>query len=163
MLKSALFAFALLSGGSALALAQAPEQAPASPQQPTNRADLVKTADTNFGQTDINNDGFINRDEMQAAGAKALRQAQEQVQAKATEQFAKLDTDKNGQLSRAEFRAAVNVRPNETPDQLIAKFDSNKDGRVSAAEFRAPALAAFDRLDSNKDGTVTPEEARAGR
>ena len=57
------------------------------------------------------------------------------------QQFTALDTDKNGQVSLAEFKAAATARVSSNPAAALQRFDANKDGKVSAAEFRAPALA----------------------
>ena len=160
-------AFAAALAGAFLAAPLA-AQSPAQPAAPTvlSRAELLNKADANFDKYDTNNDGFINRDEMQNAEAKAVQEMQAKVDAKAAEQFAKMDKDKNGQLTLAEFKAALAIRPNETPDQVVAKYDSNKDGKVSPAEFRAPLLGAFDRVDLDKNGTLSPDEqakAKASR
>jgi hypothetical protein len=49
-----------------------------------------------------------------------------QRQARAHESFVKLDTNRDGQLDRAEFRAQATVR--------FTMLDANNDGRVDAAE-----------------------------
>jgi Ca2+-binding EF-hand superfamily protein len=150
MLKSPLFALALLAGGSALA------QAPAPASQQNTRAEVQKMADTRFGAGDVNNDGFLSRDELQSMTA----QATQQVVAQMEQQFTAMDSDKNGQVSLAEFKAAATARVSPNSEAALQRFDTNKDGKVSATEFRAPVLATFDQVDANKDGIVTQDEAR---
>ena len=150
MLKSPLFALALLAGGPALA------QAPAPASQQNTRAEVQKMADTRFGAGDANNDGFLSRDELQSMTA----QATQQVVAQMEQQFTAMDKDKNGQVSLAEFKAAATARVSPNSEAALQRFDTNKDGKVSATEFRAPVLATFDQVDANKDGIVTQDEAR---
>ena len=70
----------------------------------------------------------------------------------------------NGQLSKAEFMAALPaVKANQTPQQVIGDFDSNKDGKISLAEFQAPRTAVFDKIDTNHDGTISQQELEAMR
>ena len=151
-----LIATAFLAGAAVAAQAQAPA-APA-PAQTVARADFEKNLDASFDKADSNNDGFISRAEVQSMEARTIQQAQEKVDAQVTEQFSKLDTDKNGSLSLAEFKAAAKVKPNQSPEDLLGRFDSNKDGKVSKGEYKALPLGAFDRADLNKDGKVTLEE-----
>ena len=156
MLKFSLIALASLAGGTALA------QAPAAPSQQNTRAEVQKVADSRFAEGDVNNDGFLSRDELQGMTAKATQQVVAQME----QQFTAMDTDKNGQVSLAEFKAAATARVSSNPEAALQRFDANKDGKVSAAEFRTPVLATFDQVDANKDGIVTQDEARkaaAGR
>jgi len=143
--KISLIALGLLAGTAA---AQAP--------QASIRGDVQKQVDTNFDKGDTNNDGFLNRAEIQAMTSKAL----EGVQPKLEAEFKALDKDGNGQISLAEFKAAAFSKLGQNPELTLQKFDTNKDGKVSVAEFRAPVLAAFDRADLNRDGKVTAEEAK---
>jgi Ca2+-binding EF-hand superfamily protein len=80
-------------------------------------------------------------------------------------EFAKLDTNRDGQLSKAEFLAAApQMQAHETAQQIIGSIDSSKDGKVSLQEYQARPLANFNKLDSNHDGTVTQQEiAAAGK
>jgi Ca2+-binding EF-hand superfamily protein len=148
MLKFPLIALASLAGGSALA------QAPAAPSQQNTRAEVQKVADSRFGEGDVNNDGFLTREELQNMTAKATQNVVAQME----QQFTAMDTDKNGQVSLAEFKAAATARVSPNPEATLQRFDANKDGKVSPAEFNAPALAAFDRIDTNKDGTISADE-----
>ena len=150
MLKSPLFALALLAGGAALA------QAPAPASQQNTRAEVQKMADTRFGEGDVNNDNFLSRDELQNMTAKATQQVVAQME----QQFTAMDKDKNGQVSLAEFKAAATAKVSPNAEAALQRFDANKDGKVSATEFRAPVLATFDQVDTNKDGIVTQDEAR---
>jgi Ca2+-binding EF-hand superfamily protein len=79
-------------------------------------------------------------------------------------EFNRLDTNHDGQLSKAEFMAAAPpVRARETPQQLIAAMDGNKDGKISLQEYEAAPLSNFNKLDTNHDGTVSPQEMQAAR
>jgi Ca2+-binding EF-hand superfamily protein len=75
----------------------------------------------NFDKIDANHDGFITPDEMKAAH-----------QAMAQAHWAKIDTDGDGKISRAE------------------------------AQANAPRIAEhFDQIDTNHDGFITPDELKA--
>ena len=156
MYKSLLIA-APMAFAAVAAQAQAPAQ-PSASQTPPTRAEVSQKLDEGFNRVDTNNDGFLSRDEINAAGVKAVQQAQESLDTKAQEEFKKLDTDKNGQLSLAEFRAAAKVNAKATPDEAIQRLDSNKDGKISSAEFKAQTLASYDKADLNKDGKLTADE-----
>jgi Ca2+-binding EF-hand superfamily protein len=120
------------------------------------RGDVQKQIDANFDKGDTNNDGFLNRAEIQAMTSKALDSLQPKLEA----EFKVLDKDGNGQISLAEFKSAAAAKLAQNPELTLSRFDSNKDGKVSGAEFRAPVMAAFDKVDTNKDGKVTADEAK---
>ena len=159
MYKHLLMAAPLVAAAAVPANAQAQSAAPAAPQQLPSRAEVVTKLDEGFNRVDTNHDGFLSRDEISAAGAKAIAQAQQTVDEKVKEEFNKLDTDKNGQLSLAEFKAAAKVAAKASPEEALQRLDANKDGRISAAEFKASTLANYDKVDANHDGKITPEEA----
>lgn len=87
-------------------------------------------------------------------------------------QFGKIDSDKNGQLSRAELEqhemqkalAEAQARNEALFDQL----DVNKNGQISATEFAklvaAPSAISVQpmltRMDGNRDGQVSLVEHR---
>ena len=103
--------------------------------------------------------------------------------------FDKIDTDKNGSLSRTEFVTHHRTMSMDhgmpmdhgkhamTPDgatmdhaapapstasNTFQKLDSNKDGKLSQAEMaKHPMAAHFAMLDADKDGYLSPKEAAA--
>ncbi|NUT00274.1 MAG: hypothetical protein HOP96_04810 [Sphingomonas sp.] len=149
VLKRVMIVALLLTGTAAGARAQSAPQA-------TVRADLVKTVDGNFDKGDVNNDGFLSRNEIANMTGKAAQQLISRME----QEFTQMDKDKNGQVSLAEFKSAATAKLAGNSEATLQRLDSNHDGKVSPNEFRAPALTAFDRVDANKDGKVTPEEAK---
>ena len=88
------------------------------------------------------------------------------VQAKVAEHFAKLDTNRDGSLTKAEadaarqaFRAArverVKERRDDRREHAFERLDSNRDGAVSRAEWDAASAQREQRMaarDRNGDG-----------
>lgn len=140
-----------------------------------SRAEVQTQAATMFDRMDANHDGKL--DQADRAARK-------------TQMFAKLDTDKNGQLSPAELEAGHKLRPGRSEGApggdhagmagmdhgkmgghkmggrgmhggMGRMADANKDGTVTRAEFVAAALTRFDAGDSNRDGSLTPAERQA--
>jgi Ca2+-binding EF-hand superfamily protein len=156
---------------------------------PLTRADAEKRLTEHFAMLDLNHDGVLTRDEI----AKARREHGPEAMMKAhrDREFAALDTDKNGSLSREEFEAPRAMRhmaaldgPPRPPKghpmlrQIVMRHmggpdgammggawfdraDANKDDKVTLAEAKASVLAMFDRADLNHDGIITPDERRA--
>src|SRR5690349_14751307 len=89
------------------------------------------------------------------------------VQTRTAAMFARLDTNHDNVLSRAEFDAVgqqlkarmehASVARGGMAARMFDRADANKDGRVTLAEMQQAALAQFDRADLNHDGTITPE------
>ena len=115
MSKLLSIAAALMAAGAVAAQAQAPAQ-PSQQKLPPTRTEVVQKLDEGFNRVDTNNDGFLDRGEINAAGAKAVAEAQENLNEKVHQEFNKLDVDKNGQLSLTEFSAAAKVRPASGPE-----------------------------------------------
>lgn len=153
MFRPSFFVLTLLSPAPLLAQAAA---APAA--QPLARATFISTMDGEFRKVDGNKDGQLTRIEIEQFQTAANR-ARAQLRSRAL--FARLDADKNGQISAAEF-AKLPLNPPKADASGLLKFDTSKDGKVSLLEHRTATLANFDRLDIDKDGSVSAAEMKAG-
>jgi Ca2+-binding EF-hand superfamily protein len=99
-----------------------------------------------------------------------------------TENFDKLDSDGNGQLSESEIKAAKPPKPmGPPPGMMIEDFFSSSDtdgvsglskNELSAvdassdpgeANFVKNLTENFDKLDTNKDGQLSLDEVKAGK
>jgi Ca2+-binding EF-hand superfamily protein len=136
-----------------------------------------------FAMADANKDGYIVKEEADAAHEKMMSEVRDR-------HFAELDANKDGSISRAEFDAghammggprgaghkdgeqAGHMRGRghdggmmggKMEASMFEHADTDKDGRVSLAEALAMPKAHFEMMDANKDGTVTPEERKAAR
>ena len=81
------------------------------------------------------------------------------------EMFAAADTNADGALSFDEmnaFREAERERRRaERQQRQFENLDADGNGTVSADEFAARGEHMFDRLDANDDGLISAEEAEA--
>lgn len=80
--------------------------------------------------------------------------------------FAAMDTDKNGQIDRAEFTRFMQARLEKQRasfDDAFAKLDKNGDGKISKAEAAVlqPLAENFAAVDTNSDGAISKDELRA--
>ena len=84
--------------------------------------------------------------------------------------FARLDTNKDGKISRDEFAAfresnakvdAKATKAGKRGERLFARFDKDKDGSLSRAEANDVLAWRFKRMDTNHDGVLTLEELQA--
>ena len=103
-----------------------------------------------FGTIDVNNDSQITKDE---AKGRLLKR------------FDKIDSDKNGSITAAEFAAIEQMhkskghkkgRGNHKLD--FAQVDTNSDGVITKDEAKSRLLKHFDKLDSDADGKITSAE-----
>lgn len=103
------------------------------------------------------------------AGIQSVARAK--IVANAEAEFARVDTNKDGQMSRAEIEASqlavITARVNARNKALFAEFDADKNGQISAAEFAKaspapkPDATQVLRIDTNKDGQISLAEHRA--
>ena len=104
---------------------------------------------------DLDHDGKVTLSEFKTMEAK--REAR---------MFARLDTNKDGKISQAEFEAAPRrePQPGETPrpagmrGRFFQMMDTNGDGVVTKAEMEAAGQRRFDMADTNHDGWLSKGE-----
>jgi len=78
--------------------------------------------------------------------------------------FDKVDTNKDGKVSRTELEAAGKQAHQAHAQEWWQKVDADHDGSISKSEAtaNAPRVAKhFDQLDTNSDGKITPDELKA--
>jgi EF-hand domain pair/EF hand len=76
--------------------------------------------------------------------------------------FARLDRDGNGVLTRGDIPAfAARMNPDIDFNRLIQQFDANGDKKVSRDEFVSGPTTYFDMADADRDGTLTKAERSA--
>lgn len=127
--------------------------------QPIARAVFLQNMDVEFRKMDADKNGTVTRLEMeQFRRAVSITEGQSRNRAL----FARLDVDRNGQISPAEFTKMTVPAPAPNAAPQMAKFDINKDQGISLIEYRTGTLDNFDKLDTDKDGYVTAAEMRAG-
>ena len=83
-----------------------------------------------------------------------------EVQARVAEHFARLDSNRDGFLTKAEADAGRDLMRREMRQRFASRLA--EPGRA-APRPRPDAGAAFDRLDANKDGVLSRQEFEAGR
>ena len=172
---------AMLTAGAAVAMQT---QAPAAPKQPISKAEMLARADARFDRIDTNKDGQLSAEERKA-GADAARKAMAERKGGELQDFmpgarrgggmgermmARIDTNGDGMISKAENRAMVEAR--------FARMDADKDGMVEAGEGRkgwgkrgegrggkAKGMrggrgggAGMMMADTNKDGAISKAE-----
>lgn len=149
-------------GAGLLVLAQAaqPAQPARSGSGPLLRSEFIAKMDSEFAAIDTNRDKVVSKAELEAQQQRiAIEAATRQAQA----QFARIDADRNGQVSIAEFvRATVGTVGKVDGTQAMARLDTNADQKVTPIEHRILTLSNFDRLDADRDGVLTVVEQRAG-
>lgn len=142
-----------------------------------NEADRAAHHAMMFDKLDANNDGQVTKAEMEAmraqhAGKRAERRAERtgkpapteaQMAERKAERFARIDTDGNGAVSRAEFDAMHAKMGGKMGKRGGGRMMARMDGPVTQQAFVARALARFDKADANRDGTVTVAERQAAR
>ncbi len=169
-MKRTLLTTALMASGAALLIAASPK-ADLNQDGQVTRAEFTQTAVDRFTVADTNGDNLLSEDER-----KALKQARRDK--RESRKFERLDTDKDGSISRAEMdekRNAQDVRKAERRAEILEKFDTNLDGQLSETERTAmqgefkkgrdakrgdkkSRRADRPKPDANEDGFVSLEE-----
>ena len=135
--------------------------------QPTTRAEAEAKARAHFAERDTNHDGFITRDEIRAGVEARMGKMQDMA-------FDRIDTDKNGTISREEFTAR---RDHPGGPRIVERRiermtpDAVKDGPAPGGrEMRVMMMHRggaggghmIMMTDSDKDGRISQAEAVAG-
>ncbi len=132
---------------------------------PLTRADAEKRVSEQFAMLDLNHDGVLTRDEI----AKARREHGPEAMMKEfrDKEFAALDKDKNGSLSREEFDAprplphmAATDGPPPAGHPMIRQIVIRHMRGPGGPGGDMMGGAWFDRADANKDDKVTLAEAK---
>ena len=157
-----IIAVLVASGSWAQAIAQAaPGTAtpnPAVSPVPVPRTAYLESMDGEFKRMDTDKNGVVTAAEIQLFQRAA---AAEQARARHEALFDKLDSDRNGQISKGEFARAQPPAPQGVASPLLGQADLNRDQRVTLVEYRTAKLGIFDRMDADKDGIVSVAELRA--
>ncbi|MCW2390512.1 EF-hand domain-containing protein [Sphingobium sp. B11D3A] len=172
----ALSSVGLLSIGT-MAIAQSAPQPPqrGEARAPMDRASLETRLATMFDAADTNRDGVLSVEERKAHQAQNRDKMRDAM-------FARLDANKDGSISKAEFAEAGAMagghqrrghegkrRGHGGPGMgsgmmmMGRELAAYRDKPIPRATFIQAGLAGFDRMDTNRDGKISPEERQAGR
>ena len=123
-----------------------------------SREEMLAAAIQRFSEADANNDGKVTKDEMRAAGDKRRNEMRARFSGREGGRrwgngpggpggrdraggpggmLARLDTNKDGALSKAEF------------DVPFARMDTNKDGQIDKSEMQTARTVLRPRRDMN--------------
>lgn len=162
-------------GGAAFAgVAYAAQDMGQRPAPTATQAEAMTRTDQRFAALDANRDGQLSADELKGPRVARL--------------IGRADTDKNGKISQAEFRAVAasrfaradtdrdgTIEPGERRGKwgkrgghgggarMLARLDTDRDGAISQAEFVAGAQQRFQKMDANGDGRIDAAEMQARR
>jgi Ca2+-binding EF-hand superfamily protein len=131
-----------------------------------------------FKKIDTNNDGGIDKTELQAIAGNGSTTDVSQL-------FSKMDTNSDGEINESENESALqklsekmasafqkmsnskSIRSRPGPDEMFSKMDANGDGGVDETEFSQLFKSAegkgpqFKDIDTNNDGTIDKTENTA--
>lgn len=155
-----------------------------------SQADRAARKAAMFDRLDTDRSGAVSQAELEAqhaarAGKRPERMARRgnapalteaQRAERRAERFARIDSDRNGGISRAEFDAPRGERAGRQGGERVEGqrmggrrggpaqgFAKRLDGPVTRQAFVDRALARFDRTDADRNGTVTQAERNAAR
>ena len=150
----------VMQGAAAKAAAPKNQGQAEQPKKPSVAQDLPRTnflqlMDAEFKKRDLDGNGKATRAEVEEFTKRA---ATAEAKQKNQELFSRLDVDKNGLISPAEFTALVPGPQFVDVSAEMIRFDKNRDQIITLVEYRTSTLANFDRLDADKDGILSAAE-----
>ena len=149
--------------GAGTAAAQEAAKPAAEEAKPITRTQISDKLNADYADLDADKDGKATPAEINARLLKGAEADLAILKKARDDAFAKLDTNSDGTISRAEFDARAPLPTIKEPkaEPYLERFDADKDGVITQDEYRAPTLANFERMDKNKDGTVSVAEQQA--
>jgi Ca2+-binding EF-hand superfamily protein len=125
-----------------------------------------------FDAVDANHDGFVTKEEIQAAvkdlGGQVFGKVDKNGDGKIgkdefpgkPERFAALDKNGDGFLTKEELQAAGDkirerLGDRKPGERIWGRLDTNNDGKVSRDEFQIGMTQVFSLLDRNGDGVIS--------
>jgi hypothetical protein len=126
---------------------------------PIPRSLFIATMDSEFKERDADKNGVVTKKEVESFQRTLFTRANQE---RLTALFRRLDADKSGQLSQAEFASLNLPTPPVNAGVLLSQVDLNRDGQVTLVEYRTGKLRNFDSMDVDKDGIVSVAEMKTG-
>jgi Ca2+-binding EF-hand superfamily protein len=130
-----------------------------------------------FAEVDVNKDGFITVQELQAHADRMTRQRPEIIEVvyytidipepegntaqelqRTYDLLRKLDKNNDGKIDASELTAFRDERRKERIEHIFKHMDKNGDGKISKDEARGLWVDDFANLDTNKDGFLDRTE-----
>jgi len=156
---------ALVAALPGTAVAQEAAKPAADQAKPVSRTALSDELNADYADLDADKDGKVTGEEIKARLVRKTEADLAVLKKARDDAFAKLDTNGDGSISKAEFEARAPLPAvkdaTEMANSNLGRFDADKDGAITQEEFRTPTLTNFDKLDKNKDGTLSVAEQKA--
>jgi Ca2+-binding EF-hand superfamily protein len=136
------------------------------PMRVQARDEVVQHVRDLFARLDTNRDGFLTREEADAAKQKMAGDMRTRFAQRLAERgpgmpdrgamFDKLDTNKDGTITRQEF---VSAQPQVREHRVFVMRDGGEPGKMRMRGMGGMHGKMFEKADANRDGRVSLQEA----